>query len=190
MLGRRRGWSVGALEFRQVMRLIEDRRTGRKKGAYPDKAEFWKFSMVTYKGWEAMRNEDVMNRRGCCLEISHSTEDVAHDSSWRESPLEESSGAAHSEKSSEHGCSSDDQCITINPRPSSSSHSFMSHIVHPVHTSHVEARQGMWDMRLRMTAAYYRGTNLALISHGQFIHLDTHRSNPSGWRTKGESHSE
>ncbi|PBK58956.1 hypothetical protein ARMSODRAFT_80790 [Armillaria solidipes] len=90
---------------------------------------------VMYKGWEAMRNEEVMNCRGCCLEISHSTDDVAHDSSWRESPLEESSGAAHGEKSSEHGCSSDDRCITINP--------FMSHIVRPVHTSHIEARQGM-----------------------------------------------
>ncbi|KAK0432414.1 hypothetical protein EV421DRAFT_1742280 [Armillaria borealis] len=34
MIGRRQGWFVGALEFRRVMRLIEDRRTGRKKGAY------------------------------------------------------------------------------------------------------------------------------------------------------------
>ncbi|SJL14970.1 uncharacterized protein ARMOST_18447 [Armillaria ostoyae] len=33
MLGRRRGWFVVALEFRQVMHLIEDRRTRRKKGA-------------------------------------------------------------------------------------------------------------------------------------------------------------
>ncbi|PBK64622.1 hypothetical protein ARMSODRAFT_1022906 [Armillaria solidipes] len=148
-----------------------------------------------------MRNEEVMNRRGCCLEISHSADDVAHDSSWRESPLEESSGAAHGEKSSEYGCSSDDQCITINP--------FMSNIVRPVHTSHVEARQGMWDMRLRMSTTHQNAVRVAtedisccVLSGNKFsvdiawtIYPPRYPSlelmmTPSGWRTKGESHSE
>ncbi|KAK0431318.1 hypothetical protein EV421DRAFT_174980 [Armillaria borealis] len=38
---------------------------------------------------------------------------------------------------------------------------FMLYIVLPVHTSHVEATQGMWDMRLRMSMTHQNDVRVA-----------------------------
>ncbi|PBK64609.1 hypothetical protein ARMSODRAFT_978868 [Armillaria solidipes] len=105
-------------------------------------------------GFDTVHQGDVQRVRGDEKrrgdEPLRVADDVRRDSSWRESPLEEASGA---ENSAEHGCSTDDQCITMN--------AFMLYIVRPVHTSHVEATQAMWDIHLRMSTTHQNAVRVA-----------------------------